>query len=68
MPDWRAGQLSGYDDYEIHDELYASDGRCVAVLECFTSNLAVYYCNAITPDGERVRIGAAGKPSRHIKN
>ena len=58
MPDWRAGQLSGYDDYEIHDELYASDGRCVAVLECFTSNLAVYYCNAITPDGERVRIGA----------
>jgi hypothetical protein len=35
MP-WRPGALSGDPDYEIHDELYMPDGRCVAVFESFT--------------------------------
>lgn len=55
---WRAGALSGHADYEIHDELYTADGRCVAVLECFTTNPTIYYCNALTPEGEAKRIGA----------
>jgi hypothetical protein len=55
---WHPGALSGDPDYEIHDELYTPDGRCVAVLECFTTNPAIYYCNALTPTGEHVRIGA----------
>jgi hypothetical protein len=57
MP-WRPGALSGHKDYEIHDELFAPDGRCVAVLECFTTNPTVYYCNALTPAGEHRRLGA----------
>jgi hypothetical protein len=57
MP-WRPGALSGDPYYEIHDELFTPDGRCVAVLECFATNPDVYYCNAITPAGEHVRFGA----------
>jgi hypothetical protein len=57
MP-WRPGALSGDPGYEIHDELYTPDGRCVAVLECFATSPTVYYCNAITPQGELVRFGA----------
>jgi hypothetical protein len=34
------------------------DGRVVAVLECFAKSPTVYYCNALTPAGERMRIGA----------
>jgi hypothetical protein len=58
MADWRAGALSGHEDYDIHDELYTPDGRCVAVLEVFTTNPTVYYCNALTPQGEHRRLGA----------
>jgi hypothetical protein len=57
MP-WKPGALSGDPDYEIHDLLYTPDGRCVAVLECFATNPDVYYCNALTPAGEHVRLGA----------
>jgi hypothetical protein len=57
MP-WRPGALSGDPYYEIHDELYTPDGHCVAVLECFASNPTVYYCSALTPAGDRVRLGA----------
>src|SRR5215472_7028979 len=57
MP-WKPGALSGHPDYEIHDELYTPDGRCVAVLECFTSSPDTYYCNALTPSGDLVRLGA----------
>ena len=56
--DWRPGALSAHRDYEIHDELYTPDGRCVAVLECFSAHPTVFYCNAITPSGEHQRIGA----------
>lgn len=55
---WRPGALSGHEDYEIHDELYTADGRCVAVLEVFTTNPEVFYCNALTPEGEHKRLGA----------
>lgn len=58
MADWRPGALSGHKDYEIHDELYSPEGHCVAVLECFTTNPTTYYCNAISPDGTRLRLGA----------
>lgn len=58
MADWRAGSLSGDNDYEIHEELYAPGGQCVAVIECFTTNPTIYYCNAITPAGEHRRLGA----------
>jgi hypothetical protein len=50
---WCAGALSGDPDYEIHDELWTHDGRRVAVLECFTYNPDIFYCNAITPAGRR---------------
>ena len=50
---WRAGVLSGDPDHEIHDELWTPDDRRVAVLERFASNPTIYYCNAITPAGER---------------
>jgi hypothetical protein len=55
---WKPGALSGDPAYEIHDELYTSDGRCVAVLECFATSPETYYCNALTPQGEHVRLGA----------
>ena len=57
MP-WRPGALSGHPDYEIHDELYTPDGRCVAVIECFATSPTIYYCNAITLAGEWRRMGA----------
>jgi hypothetical protein len=57
---WRPGKPPGdtADSYEIYDELYTPDGRRVAILECFTSNPDVYYCNALTPAGKQVRLGA----------
>jgi len=46
------------DSYEIYDELCTPDGRVVAILECFGWNPTVYYCNALTPAGKWMRIGA----------
>jgi hypothetical protein len=56
---WRPGKPPGNtaDSYEIYDKLYTSDGRVVAVLECFAKSPTVYYCNALTPAGEWMRIG-----------
>lgn len=58
MSGWQAGALSGDRNHDIHDELIAPDGRCVAFVQCFSSNPDVYYCNAMTPDGEWRRLGA----------
>ena len=57
---WRPGKPSGNtaDSYEIYDKHYSPDGRVVAVLECFAKSPTVYYCNALTPAGEWMRIGA----------
>ena len=56
---WRPGMPPGdtADSYEIYDELCTPDGRIVAVLVCFTHNPTVYYCSALTPAGEWMRLG-----------
>jgi hypothetical protein len=46
------------DGYEIYDELCTPDGRVVAVLECFAMSPTVYYCNAVSPAGKHMRLGA----------
>jgi len=54
---WRPGRLSGDPDYDLHDELWTADGRCVAVVESFVTNPVAIYANALTPAGEHLRYG-----------
>lgn len=54
---WHPGPRSGHRDYEIHDVLVTADGRCVAELECFSMRPHVFYCNALTPEGQHHRLG-----------
>ncbi len=56
---WRPGMPPDDipDNYEIYDELCTPDDRIVAVLACFAHNPTVYYCSALTPAGEWMRLG-----------
>ena len=59
LMNWRPGMPPDdtADSYEIYDELSMPDGRIVAVLVCFAHDPTVYYCSALTPAGEWMRLG-----------